>query len=152
MAHRIAGVGFCYMEMVLCPHCRKHRMVTNQIPKDVVVVLPCPGCLEISVVFRNRIMGLSRHIIERGSFEERKLHIAHVVAKFLEAGVLPQAIAGDASLFLEREFEEQRRDAALFAPPRAANPITQHEVDKFVRVDLKCLDNGAYFRKHFYEE
>jgi len=27
--------------------------------------------------------------------------------------------------------------------------ITPEEFDKFVRIDLKCLDNAAYFRRHF---
>jgi hypothetical protein len=40
----------------------------------------------------------------------------------------------------EQEQEQEDEDTA---------PITQAEVDKFVRIELKQLDDAAYFRRHF---
>ena len=75
------------MDLVVCPHCKAHRIVTIKVPKDVVVVMPCPSCHELIVLFRNRIIALSRRILERGTQEERKAHLADVIGEFLDEGL-----------------------------------------------------------------
>ncbi|MBX7259977.1 MAG: hypothetical protein K1Y02_26720, partial [Candidatus Hydrogenedentes bacterium] len=82
------------MKVTACPHCGATRIVTSQVPKDVVVVLPCPNCHDLVVMFRTKIIALSRKIIEQGSFEEKKAHISEVIAEFLDPSLfkmpLPQ--------------------------------------------------------------
>ncbi len=135
--------------MMLCPHCKKHRFVTAKVPKDVVFVMPCPACHELSVFFRDRVIALSRRIIERGTFEERKTHLAHVIAEFLEAGMLSMGTKGEA---MEREAEDESTflpDEGFTELPEDIIPISEQEFEKFVKIDLKCIDNDAYFKRHF---
>lgn len=134
------------MKSCVCPHCGKQRIVTARIPRDLVVVLPCPSCHELVVLFRNKVVGLNRAIIERGSFEERKLHIAGVIAEFLEPGMLPfGAEASEA----EANALPGAPDAGKGEPDAPLPPITQREIDRFVKIDLKRLDEPEYFKKFF---
>ena len=141
--------GKTFMDMVICPHCKTHRIVTSRVPKDVIVVMPCPACHELAVVFRSKVIALSRRILERGSFDERKNHLAQVIAEFLEAGMLPFQQEGDDEDIPLGRFEgsgRRRRAAKKAVQP---DPISDEEVDRFSRIELKRLDNPAYFRRHF---
>jgi len=150
------------MESVACPHCKKHHFELAGAPKEVIVVMPCPECNELTVFFRRKTIALSRSILERGTFDERKEHLAHVIAEFLELGIFPKAL--DRGLFhaLEGNDGESWQDDSdddyleshdvideLIGGAAEINPITQQELDRFVRTDLKCIDSSAYFRKHF---
>ena len=139
------------MDVVVCPHCKSHRIASTTIPKDVVVVMPCPSCHELSVLFRNKVIPLDRHVIEQGSFDERKEHFAHIIAMFLEAGMFP-LLGGEDEEGAEEvrpKRGKRKRKGVQAPPPENENPISEKEFDKFVRIDLKCIDNPAYFRKHF---
>lgn len=117
------------------------------------MVLPCPNCHELVVLFRGKAVALSRRIMERGSFDERKMHIAEIIAEFLEPGMLGLPISEVS--YQGDETVEDELPAALEAEPqprprrRLGKPITEKEVDRFVRVDLNRIDEAAYFKKHF---
>lgn len=137
------------MKLVTCPHCGHRHIVTSKIPRDVVVVLPCPSCQEFVVFFREKTIGLKRDIIDNGTFEDRKEHIAEVIAEFLEAG-LPWTEQdpkedGDDTPYLE-EASDDDSDDDLEA---ITNPITQSEIDRFVKLELQRIDDSAYFRRLF---
>jgi DNA-directed RNA polymerase subunit RPC12/RpoP len=149
------------MKLITCPHCGHRHVVASRVPKDVVVVMPCPACSDLVIMFRNKVVGLKRKIVEEGSFEEKKTHISEVIAHFLEPGMIwPDGVltgepGGDqdaldaASLaeWMEGEDEEAAAD-----PSRAVDggsPITQGEVDHFVTIDLQRIDDPSYFRKYF---
>ena len=132
--------------MVYCPHCKQHPIKTAKVPKDVVAVMPCPACNEWVVLFRERAIGVSRRIIEQGTREERREHLADVIGKFLDAGIL-DARRGGAD-----ETDEALppwESATLKSQAPDGHPITREEVDQFVGVDLRHLDNAEYFHKHF---
>jgi predicted RNA-binding Zn-ribbon protein involved in translation (DUF1610 family) len=143
------------MKLIRCPHCGEKRIAVAKVPRDVVVVLPCPNCHELVVLFRNKVLPLKREIIENGSFEERKQHIAELIAEFLEPNGLSlllgdnqrkddsQDMADEADADLESE-ETNKADA-----PRTSGPITQGEMDTFLNVELRRIDEAAYFKKHF---
>lgn len=139
------------LHMVMCPHCKAHQIFTARVPKDVVVVMPCPACREWVVLFRDKVIAISRRIIEHGSAEERKAHLADVIGEFLDAGVFAQ----EAEYF--HEASEGSPDSAPSARPARPNPrfaapitpITQEELDRFVKIELRRLDNAEYFKKHF---
>jgi hypothetical protein len=139
------------MDVVICPHCKSHRIVTAKVPRDVVVVMPCPSCHELAVLFRNKVIALSRRIIEHGSFEERKMHLAHVIAEFLEAGMLPfkddDGNEEEAAATSLEGLAELRQDVE--GTHRNAKPISDQELEQFARFDLKHIDNAAYFKKYF---
>lgn len=153
------------MDVIVCPHCNTQRIVTTDVPKDVVAVLPCPACNELSVLFRGKVIPLNRQIIEEGSFEERKEHLSEVIAEFLEAGLLSSSS--------EFNFSTQSDDSPEEAPPHVdrpvrrprrrkvrkpfpmaevhgeGGPISDQEFDQFVRFELRSIDDPAYFKKHF---
>ena len=138
--------------MVVCPHCKSGRIESAKIPTDVVVVMPCPACRELCVIFRDKVIPLNRKIIEQGTMEERKMHLANVIAEFLEAGMFPPR--GIEAMYSGRETPSEEKEETG-APQRETGPeepmapISKEEFDKFVRIDLKCIDNPAYFRRHF---
>lgn len=137
------------MNMVVCPHCKSHPIVTARVPKDVVAVMPCPNCQELAVLFRDKIIPINRHILEDGTREERTQHLAQVITEFLEAGIMPFYDGSSG-------FDSGDDDPADATSPADGDiehadlePISDKEFEKFARVDLKCLDDAAYFKRHF---
>jgi hypothetical protein len=106
--------------------------------------MPCPSCNELTVLYRGRAIGLSRRIIEEGSKDERTRHLAEVIAEFLEHADMPFTVDTSA---LPAE-----RAACAGESHEPLLPISDQEFEKFVRIDLKCLDNGAYFKRHFHKK
>ena len=138
------------MDAIVCPHCRKPSLPAPDVPQDVVVVMPCPHCHELAVLFRDRVIPLSRRIIEQGTFDERKTHLAEVIAHFLEAGLLEGEAGEQAQPQRKRRRPKRQRQAE--PEPFIADEvpgITDEEIDRFVRIELKCIDNPTYFRRHF---
>jgi len=103
-------------------------------------------------MFRNKAIALSRKVLEEGSFEERKEHVAGIIAEFIEPGMLlldPEH-ASDRTFGIARGVARRRvRRKAQEDQDDLAQPITERELEKFIRVDLNSIDDGAYFRKHF---
>lgn len=111
--------------------------------------MPCPNCHELAVLFREKIIPINRHILEEGSKEERTQHLAQVITEFLEAGILPFQDGDrefDSSDFASDGHEEPGNGSEAEPP---SDPISDKEAEKFTRVDLKCLDDSAYFKRHF---
>jgi hypothetical protein len=144
------------MKQLSCPHCGSGRIGANRVPKDVVVVLPCPACQGLVVIFRNKAAAANREILENGTKEECKAHIAEIVMEFLDALVfrsfpldrfrkgkdiepdlddLDDEVSGE----LEGMLEADSGDGS----------ITQREIDRFVKVELQRIDDSRYFKKHF---
>ena len=131
--------------MLVCPHCTSHRMLAVRPPKDVVVVMPCPACQGLVVLFRNKVIALSRGTLEKGTREQIITHIADVIGEFLDAGVFPgfgEHGATDAAQ--EAESREDESETESSSPP-----ISKEEMERFVKIELKCIDNPAYFKRHF---
>ena len=139
------------MSLVLCPHCKAHRIAASKVPKEVVVVMPCPKCRELVILFRQKAIALDRNVIENGSAEERKAHLADVISEFIEPGMFDmQALDPDVASTLQEGAEAQLDGLDLDSGgERADQPISQVEMDRFVKIDLKRIDDPAYFRKHF---
>ena len=133
-----------FMDRVMCPHCQSRKIASARVPRDVVVVMPCPACSELVVFFRRKVIALDRKVLEGGTRHERKMHIATIIAEFLEPGLLKFAIPepvvhdddSDDDDFLEADAEPQ------------LPPISEREVREFTRIHLRRLDNADYFRRH----
>jgi hypothetical protein len=145
--------------MVICPHCQKHKIFTSKVPKDMIVVLPCPACNELVVLFQNRVLAVSRKILEHGTFEERKMHFAELIAQFFEQGPSFEEMAQEAAQEADEDAEAPRADRMEFGEllrrafhrhggPVQVGPITQEELDQFVRVELRRIDDPDYFKKN----
>lgn len=140
------------MNTVTCPHCGERRIITSLVPKDVVVVLPCPACNELVVLFHKKVVALRRDVIERGTFDQRKNHIAEVIAQFLEAGIFGLGARPHGAPTEDWAPEEGGLEAHKDGPsPYPDTPISQSEVERFVKVDLQRIDEPTYFKKHFGE-
>lgn len=139
------------MQVCSCPHCGTPRIITSKVPRDVVVVMSCPHCRELVVLFRNKAVALSRRILETGSFEERKDHFATVITEFFEPGMLGLPPMGEA---VGEVAEELSSDDELFTKEESessdvSGPISEKEFDEFVRVGLTRIDEASYFKRHF---
>jgi len=126
-----------------CPHCQSEELKTSKVPKGVVAVMPCPSCSELVVFFQKKVIALDRAIIENGSKDERKHHLADIIAEFLDSGFLDtdwqSMFSGTSeSLSLREDIKDEEADG-----------ISQREVDSFTKIHLEQLDNPDYFRKHF---
>lgn len=133
------------MSLVLCPHCKTHRIVTSHVPKNVVAVFPCPQCDELIVYFHDKALALSRRILERGSNDERRTHLANIIGEFLQPGFLEKlGEAGALSFGAEMEASAEDAEESVYE-----DPISEEELERFVRIDLERLDDPRYFRKHF---
>jgi hypothetical protein len=112
--------------------------------------MSCPCSEQLLVVYRDKALPLDRRILECGTKEERKNHFAGIIAEFLEDGTFNLEDLAGSSPF--GGFAKEGSDEDIEQLPdlsEGLEPISDREFDKFVRVDLKCLDNGAYFRRHF---
>lgn len=140
------------MRVVACPHCGNHGVITTKIPRDVVVVWPCPNCQGFVVLFRNKVIPINREILEHGTPEQRKAHIADIVAEFLDANFFSVGMSPFVANPLERiEDEADESDGEEGHPSDAPNntPISQEEFENWVRFELQKLDDPAYFKKYF---
>ena len=134
-----------------CPHCKEFGFPVGRLPKEVIAVVACTFCGELAVLFRSKIIPLDKRTLESGTFEERKTHLAEVIAHFLESGLFnfaaPESFGPD-----HNEDEKPRRRHARFhedAEESSIAPISDQEMDRFIKIDLKCLDNPAYFKRIF---
>ncbi|PCJ59173.1 MAG: hypothetical protein COA73_09275 [Candidatus Hydrogenedentota bacterium] len=114
--------------------------------------MPCPGCSELVVFFRRKVMALDRAIIENGSKEERKMHIAEIITEFIDEGVFRDGLSSDIETnedFMEAQLSESAiRWKQSGGRSSKEVPISQREADRFTKFELDKLDNPEYFRRH----
>ena len=128
---------------VVCPHCNSRRIVSAKVPKDMVMVVPCPSCMELVVLFRKKIIPLDRTILEQGTQEERKMHLAGIIAEFLEPGVFKLGLS------MPRRETAESPSVSKEGDFYSEEPISDNEFERFVSVQLNRLDDSRYFRRHF---
>ena len=132
-------------EKKLCPHCNARTLPIGRVAGHVVAIMDCPCKEELLVLFQDKVIPLNRSILEEGDFASRKDHLGEIAARVFDWGVRAQR--GEAAGAIEFTAEDAR---ALKRRTESQLPeITEEELSKFVRVDLKCLDNANYFRRHF---
>ena len=138
------------MRNIVCPHCKTKQVFAAHVPRDVIVVMPCPSCYELVLLFRNKVIAVSRKIIEEGSREERKAHFADIIDAFLdepEFSARPEGLAGGREETLGSAIAGLREEFGKAA--QQPRPISREEIDHFVQIELKSIDNATYFKKHF---
>ena len=68
---------------VQCPHCGARGQI--MIPAvGAIIILPCPQCRELVVVFCGHALALDRGLMGSGSLDERRDHLLSVLTEFLE--------------------------------------------------------------------
>lgn len=132
------------MDRLVCPHCQSGRLAGAPVPKDVVVVMPCPACSGLVVMFRKKALALDRKILQRGTQQDRKMHIAGIIAEFLEPGLLKFATASE-----DFDPESDQPDVVARADKTPEKPlISDDEAREFARVALRRIDDREYFKRH----
>jgi len=137
------------MRRVRCPHCNEYGFPPGRLPKEVIAVLACQHCEELSVLFRGRVIALNKRVLESGTLEERKEHLADVIAQFLESGMLDFQAPQDQESQQEEQAPPRPARESVKSAPHQDMPISDQEMERFLTIDLKCLDNPAYFKRIF---
>lgn len=139
---------------VKCPHCQMRGQVMVP-PTGALVLGPCPQCFELLVVFCGRVLPLEKDVMMYGDNNEKHAHLMEVLTAFLDERV-QQLLENSPELSdeIRKQVSEVRGNTAPDAPDAeppapAANDIGQHELDQFVNVDLKLLDDKEYFKAVF---
>ena len=136
-------------EKIVCPHCGAADINVDAAPRDAAVLLRCPNCLELAVVYHRKAVAVNREIFSLGSHEERLAHIAEVIAQFIDPDML-KAILDD----IQTETGPSTKQPIRFADPMDEGPvdkgpISDKEIRHFKKVQLRLLDNPAYYHKYF---
>lgn len=126
-------------------------------PVGAIIIGPCPQCSELVVVFCGHVLALDKETMENGSTDDRREHLLGVLTDFLQDRIA-RLLSDDVEL-LEGEPGEEVSETGdaygsgnpSFDENRQAekNPISQTEFERFTDVDLKLLDNQAYFKSVF---
>jgi hypothetical protein len=131
-------------------------------PVGAIIIGPCPQCNELVVVFCGHVLPLEKQIMETAPVEERREHLLSVLTEFLQdrIGKLmtdepDSAIEGEAAAEGESDLPapaEGAEEAAVTDSAKRGNgltPISKSEIERFASIDLKLLDNKAYFKSVF---
>ena len=149
---------------VRCPHCGARGQLMLP-PLGALIVGPCPECREFVVVFGGRVLPLDKDVMLGSSFDERREHLMAVLTSFLEERVVrlleeasskelpePDEDIEELDEILDEEEEMVEplvEEPAPRMPETGKGTISAREVDSFVQVDLKLLDNQDYFKAVF---
>ena len=98
------------------------------------------------VLFRKKVVALSRRILENGTMDERRVHIVNIITEFLESDMFRKGLPAqsESPKGVEKVEPVDRLDEFLWDLP----PISEREFDKFTRIQLRRLDNAKYFKRH----
>ncbi len=145
---------------VKCPHCGAQGQIMLP-PLGAIIVGPCPECEEVVVVFCGRVMALDKEIMANGATVEKKEHLLDVLGFFLEDRVdrlfAPKEETPSKNL-TDNLGEHDPETAGQLEPGRihitgqeqeVSQQISPEEIQSFVNLDLKMLDNNEYFKSIF---
>jgi hypothetical protein len=143
---------------VECPHCGTNGQIMVP-PVGSIIIGPCPICSELVVVFCGQVLALDKTIMKCDDISDRREHLLGVLNNFLQDRIsmlLTEDFVVDESPVAEpKEFkdipleEESMSLSNLVSENEDEGTITQGEVDQFMDVDLKLLDNRSYFNSVF---
>jgi len=129
-------------------------------PVGAIIIGPCPQCNELVVVFCGHVLALDKEIMENGSTDDRRDHLLSVLTEFLQDRIA-KLLSDDVEMLDGQLGEEGIEDYGASGagnvssgdePAGKESPISQTEFERFTDVDLKLLDNGAYFKSVFETE
>ena len=126
---------FTLME-VQCPHCQAQGRVRFPLVGVIFIIIPCPECEGMFVVFLERVLALDTETMTGKDQEEKQAHLYDVIASFLEERIAVMVGA--------------QTNSASEPSPEDNNPcpITDEEMLDLSDT-LKLLDNAKFFRAIF---
>jgi len=129
-------------------------------PVGAIIIGPCPQCNELVVVFCGHVLALDKETMENGCTDDRRDHLLSVLTEFLQDRIA-KLLSDDVEMLDGELGEEGVEDYDASGagnvpsdeePAGAKSPISQTEFERFTDVDLKLLDNKAYFKSVFETE
>lgn len=132
-----------------CPHCHKYGFHVWKMNEEIAAILTCRYCNELSLLFKGRVIPLNKGVLESGTLEERKMHLAEVIGILLEAGLLDFSRIKDSSDYPFHKPHQRKRSRNVSQEPSQTDLISDQEMERFLQVDLERLDNPAYFKRIF---
>jgi len=143
---------------VQCPHCGARGQIMVP-PVGAIIIGPCPQCSELVVVFCGHVLPLDKNIMEADDVHEKREHLLGVLTEFLQDRIYKLLTEeDDFSMSSQSELPDDTAVAdAVESYERGADrdeqtqPISESELERFMDVDLKLLDNKAYFKSVFEE-
>ena len=129
-------------------------------PPGAIIVAPCPECQGLVVVFCGQVLALSKETMLRSTIKEKREHLMTVLTEFLRQRVgeiisedeepAPEVAEKPAAAKSEAAAEGSSSVMQHWRKPGLkSSPITQEEVDRFLRDDLRLIDNPDYFKAIF---
>lgn len=136
---------------VQCPHCGARGQIMVP-PIGAIIIGPCPQCSELVVIFCGHVLALDKDIMESGTTDDRREHLMLVLTEFLQDRIA-KLLSDDVEL-LEGEIDETNEEIEPdpSEPKDQSKPISQLELKRFRDIDLRLLDNKAYFKSVFGSE
>lgn len=130
---------------VQCPHCGARGQIMVP-PVGAIIIGPCPQCNELVVVFCGHVLALDKETMKNGTTENRRDHLLEVLTEYLQDKIAK--LIGD-----PEEIELDQGDIEELGAPQKLEDIkrliSQVELERFTDVDLRLLDNKAYFNSIF---
>ena len=142
---------------VKCPHCGAQGQMMLP-PLGSIIVGPCPECQGMVVIFCGKALPLDPDIMNKPDTGEKRDHVMEVLGLFVHERVerLFERL-GDKAECLSQEMTGDAPDGADGdLPPKIevfgnapSGPISREELNSFLSVDLKLIDNHDYFKAVF---
>ncbi len=138
-------------------------------PLGTIVVGPCPECQGLVVVFCGQVLALDTSVMINGTIQQKRDHLMDVLTAFLRDRIVHVVTEDTQDSEEEQSSEtpaapEATRQSSRTQPqrkvtgtarslpqrvPQSTPVISQEEVDAFVDMELKLLDNEDYFKAMF---
>ena len=147
---------------VQCPHCQARGQIMLP-PLGSIIVGPCPECNKLVAIFSGKVLPLDQEIMQQQEVEAKKDHLRQILGNFVEDRVeklfsrmeqqhdfdeegFPESEEG---MFTDADASELTDKRIDIFGNQPQGVISHEEVQTFVDIDLKLLDNKEYFKAVF---
>ncbi len=130
-------------------------------PVGAIIVGPCPECKGLVVVFCGQVLALNKDVMFKGTLEEQKDHLMDVLTHFLQERIT-ELVNEEAQTQQQQPVPIETKEPVPenvepvhltkqteSATEPSPSGISSEEVESFVNMELKLIDNGDYFKAIF---
>jgi len=146
------------MIRVACPYCKSSGYIAPP-PPQTILMGPCPICAEPVALYNGKVIGLKKKLLGEGVSGEKIQSLARVIMEYInsqaghvdEKGIERFIQGVEDHAVEEAGGEESASDIEVSPSIRnpIASPITNEEIEDFLRIDLPLLGKKKYFDRHF---
>ncbi|GAB4351063.1 MAG: hypothetical protein Kow0099_34990 [Candidatus Abyssubacteria bacterium] len=146
------------MIRVTCPYCKSSGYIAAPLP-GTILMGPCPICGEPVALYASKVIGLRREVFGKENFGERIQSLARIIMEYINSHEKPleeiglERIIREAEDRMAEEYDRCERNVGCRVSPSvrnpAASPISEEEVEDFLKIDLNLLARKEYFDRFF---